>query len=613
MNAGLIATSDHISALAPPTLMRNLDALRARQPEIAEIIEHCELPAGLTPALGRDGTTTVMLEGPNGLQWLGGCSMPQAAAEEMFGQADPHGGSVTLPGILTGMEASLLARRLAPRFAVFVVDQPASFKIVFSLRDYGSLLEAGRLVVFLDDDLPVRARQFFDTNPGFTLPTHLFKVPQVPAGRLANLVRTLEDAGAAATLVQQQVVTDCVERIRESTLPAASDKVSIALLSADASPACGELIRKLEGAIQKMSLTHETCMPTQADRCHVAARILSVAKSKPDVIIYPHGLTGQERSLFPPFLSVVQWIQPGAPIQLSAGFGTCDIVVTETKTDAEIAISHGWLAANVVLAEPAAGDLPDRPNDAASINAQSPVAVMMDLPDDRPEAAGVTLPSHLALWQALRDEVLRRGDYDADSEAASILTAAQKASGTILTDETLAASFETCLRTRIAPATVARSLALALIRNGFDPQIWGLNWPKLGKKADLRQGPIPRTPEEAPKPTWLVIPWFSHAGIKLAMNALAQQCPVLMRGRAEAFASEYPALADLAGAIDWFESGSQLIAVLRRLRSRLEPASEHTRITARKVRAEHSMTNRLTILFERIRKLQSQSAAKGKS
>jgi hypothetical protein len=140
-----------------------------------------------------------------------------------------------------------------------------------------------------------------------------------------------------------------------------------------------------------------------------------------------------------------------------------------------------------------------------------------------------------------------------------------------------------------------------LVRNGYDPQLFGMNWPKLGKKTDLRCGPIPPITNPTWAPAWLVIPWLSHAGIKLAVNALARQSVVVMRGRADDFAREYPRLADLANAIHWFQTEAQLVAAMRSLHDRAESVAEAARINARKVLTEHTMASRITALLQHVR------------
>jgi hypothetical protein len=596
-------------------LEHNLSALQSRQPEAAAMVRACELPGGLLPTVGRDGTPTLMIPGKQGLKWLGGSSMPRASAEEMFGQVDPRGGSVTLPAMLTGMEAMVLAERLAPRFAVFVIDEAQTFKVVLSLRDYQSHFRAGRIVLLMSDDIPSRASEFFARNPGFALPAHMFKVPQMAAGPLANLARTLEDAGAQAMRVQSEFIATQVNRLRAIDRTVVSLSPRIALLAADDSPATIELARRIECASRTLAATCEACLPVNPDQCHVAARVAAVERSRADLVFYMNGITPDERSLFPLQLPFVDWLSHGAALRNRTPGGSVDLVVTESRSDAERVHSAGWPHEQVVLMEPAAdiaqNEISEEPG---SVDERSAVVVMMDLPDDRPEAAGVTLPSHIALWKALQQEVLHRCDRFAAGDIGDVLRAAQQSSGTMLTDPSLTASFEGWLRLRIVPATMARSLGLALVKNGLQPDVWGQHWPLVGRGRDLRHGPIPSGESlhsHLNRPSWVVIPWFSHAGVQLAVEAMARGSVVVMRGTRDSLIAEYPALVDLADSICWFSTAGELVSTLRGLIVRHERVAETSRIVARRIRAEHTVIARLRGLIGIVRASQQRLISKG--
>lgn len=584
-------------------LERNLAALRLRQPEVAALIESSDLPDGLTPALGRDGTPTFLLPGEDGPMWLGGSSMPRASAEEMFGQVDPRGGSVTLPAMLTGMEAIVLAERLAPPFAVFVVDHPPSFRAALCLRQYGAYFDAGRIVLLISDDLPLRAREFFSRNPGFAMPGHMFKVPQLTAGQLANRARSLEDAGAQAMAAQNEVLTAVVRRLQSTKPSASSAATRIAILASDSGDSTIDLAQRLERALNPAC---EMCLPITPAQCHVAARVAAVERMQADLIVYINGIGSEERSLLPSQLPVVNWFSPGTVPRQCSSVGPFDLAVTESQSDQGRIASTGWPCERVLVLEPAADVMEtDTADPARSVDGESKIVVMMDLPDDRPESVGVNLPSHLALWKALQLEVIRCCDrVDALRDIGSVLAAAQKSSGTMLTDATLAASFEGWLRFLIIPATVARSVGLGLVKSGYQPEIRGRNWPEIGRGKDLRKGVIPSSFHGQPfleSPAWIVIPWFSHEGVRIALNAMARGSIALMRGPRKLFAREYPGLAELADFIFWFGSPAQLVATLRGLISHHDSAGEKARLVARRIRADHTVAIRLQKLIRQMR------------
>jgi len=196
------------------------------------------------------------------------------------------------------------------------------------------------------------------------------------------------------------------------------------------------------------------------------------------------------------------------------------------------------------------------------------------------------------------------------ADAGKVLEVAQRTSGTVLGDSKLLESFEALLISHIAPATVARSLALALVEGGYSPEIWGNNWPAMGRGADLRRGGISDGDychELFSRSGFVVIPWYSHAGVQLAVDFLARGSVVLMRGSQKDFAAGYPNLAAGVDTIHWFQSSSTMISTLRDLIAHPDRATRQSRLAAQQIRKEHTLAHRLRALFQRIRDAQSKS------
>jgi len=194
-----------------------------------------------------------------------------------------------------------------------------------------------------------------------------------------------------------------------------------------------------------------------------------------------------------------------------------------------------------------------------------------------------------------------------------VLEAAQRSCGTVLADSQLLGSFEALLISHIAPATVARSLALVLVKNSFAPEIWGDHWPAMGRGADLRRGSIPddvSCHELFSRPGVVVIPWFSHAGVQLAVDFLARESAVLMRGSQEEFTAEYPHLATGVNAIHWFQSSSTMISTLRDLIAHPDRTTKRSRAAAQHIREQHTLVHRLQALFQQVRNAQSKHRSK---
>ena len=111
---------------ATPFYRDNLAALASFQPRVAEIVDAARIPPGVTPARGRDGSSTLLVPAEEGGSiWFGGSSMPSVSAVEMFAGFVSDGRNVSLPGVLTGVEPLVVINKLPLHTALFVVEEHA--------------------------------------------------------------------------------------------------------------------------------------------------------------------------------------------------------------------------------------------------------------------------------------------------------------------------------------------------------------------------------------------------------------------------------------------------------------------------------------------------------
>lgn len=408
---------------------------------------------------------------------------------------------------------------------------------------------------------------------------------------------------------QNELLARDIEALRGRSHAEIPQRPRIAILGSHDSPQFLDLARRIGNGCKTLDTPVTVCLPQSPDQCHAAARVRAVLDAGAHVIVYLHAIPGEERRLFPSSMPVITWPVAGAAMTAPAP-ENFDIIVVRTNTGRQRAVASGWPEGQTLLLEPTC-DVSEIKSPSSELSAESLIKIIMDLPDDRPEAVGVNLPSQIALWQALQQEVTRRADQYTDEHAADILRRAQDSSGTQLTDEPLLRLFDAWVRELIAPAIVARSVARGLVRSGFAPHIWGLNWPQFGRGTDLRRGEIPPVTGRSDffnTPAWVVIPWLCPAGVQFAISALGCGNAVLMRGDSQHFVQQYPGLAELAHAIFWFNGKNDASTVLRSLLSRSENVREELGTTARRVRTEHNMANRLQKLFDMLRSRQHNQA-----
>jgi len=593
---------------------RNLAALQATQPSVALAVNAVPIPHGIEETVGRDGTRTFLLTDDAGRRtWFGGSSMPSVSAPEMFSNLSGDGGNMSLPGILTGFEPLVIGERLPRHCAVFVVEEnPSCLKLAMHLYDYSTLLESGRLAFVLSDDLTVRLVEFFEHHPGYTLPTQMFTVPQRSPAQIAVLQRRFEQAGEAVISVQARVVESCAEAIRRRTLGRLPALPHVALLSVDPSAINLENARRIERALNRLGGVCEVCVPDVPDKCHVAARIQAIERASADLVLILNGSAGAMRPLIPRQLPVAARYFAGAgitPILLSQ-VGPHDMFFGSSTSQCKALVAAGAPPTAVALCEPGADDVLFHPfpsPDDERVSPRASIAVLMDLPDDRPEACGINLPSHVSLWQALKETTQERVDHYEVKIAEELLDAAQRASGTTLIEPASREQFLSFLRTRIAPATRAQADGKALMEAGYIVAVWGENWPATGTGADPRRGPMPcgeKLNRIFNAAECVVLPWMSPTTVRLALDALASGAIVILRSSQESFLTEHPGLSSVVGFLSFYRTRSELTDVVRQLKAQDGVRRVQAVAAVAEVRNNHSVASRLVSIVHRLRERQ---------
>ena len=605
---------------------RNLDALRARQPDLAERMDEAAIPVDIVSVIGRDGGPTLRIPSPNGgSSWFGQSSMPRVSAEEMFCSVRADGGSVTLPGILTGAEVLVITRRLAPPFAVFVIEEsPLNLKLAMRLHDYSALFREGRLVFILGDNFRTHLRSFFLDHPGYELPRNLFRVAQKTAGQIAELQREIEQAGAEVMHVQGEKISALTKRIRERSVRLVSDTPRVAVLGVGLRAASVEPVHRIARALGRLGWPHEVCVLNRPDRCHIVARLSMLERAAPEFVFYVNGCPPAERALLPPDLPVVNLYLPGftPSASLTTSLGRFDLLLAQSRSQAEQLIANGLPPDRVLCFEPAADVDPDesktapapfpaRQSGGAADADHGRVLVTGSLPDDRPEVCGITLPSQVGLWRAMQEQVLLGADRFEDAAADAFLKRAEEVSGTVLNDSALRQSFLELLRTRVAPAIIGRSLVHSMVKKGVRFSLWGDHWPAMGRGEDARRGAVPNGMELQQlvrEGDLVVIPRWTHEAVQTAVDAMAGGAVVVMHGSIELFEREYPGLAGATRGIRFFRTSDELLIVIQSLQTSGEDVQRSLREARGTVTREHSMVSRLEQLVGEIRRRQSEGA-----
>ncbi len=595
---------------------RNLTALSTCQPGVADCVEKTRIPEDVHPAVGRDGTDTFRIPTATGKrEWLGRSSMPGISATALFADFLSDGQNAALPSILTGLEPLVITGRMPPHATLFVVEpDPVQLELALHVRDYSGLLDDGRLVFVVgeQDEAVSQLRCFFEEHPGYELPAHLLSVPPIPPARITETQRTIERAGEAVTAVRSRLVQSLAESIRSRADRPLPDRPNVAVLGFDPSPASIEQAARIERALTELGWPHRVCVPDRPDRVHNTARFQAIEAAAADLVLFVNATPGSMRATLPKELPIASWMMPGTTVQSQAQAPPTGIeaVFASSRTihdgltacGAEPdAIEHLSVGADATIHRPfSESATPDGTTDVD-------IAIMADLPDDRPEACGVTLPSHQALWEAMRRCVERNTDRFQDDFTGDVLDMAQRDCGTRLQDQAVHGHFLDLLRTRIMPATLARTASELLLGEGYRVALWGKNWPVHGDAADRWRGPIPTGDElhrVLRKVRVVLLPIPSAAAVQLTLDALAAGACVVNRRTGKPLGEECAGLAGLAPHLPGYSTSGELLHAIRTLMpphdSRLDPCEKARTL----VRSEHTVTQRLISIVKTLQRRQ---------
>jgi len=592
---------------------RNLAALAARQPAVAETVEAAFVPDSLTPAIGRDGSATYHFATDSGsATWFGHSSMPSISAEALFTAFHGGDGNVSLPGIFSGREALVLLDRMPQHLALFVIEQdPLNLKLAMSLHRYEEFIRAGRLVFVLGagDTLVDSLQAFFSRYPGYEWPTHMLTMPQLSPARVADLQRVLVRAADVVAGVQVQAIESHARAIRARVSDRLPDSPRVALLSLDPRPVSLDQARRIQRALASLKLPHAVCVPESPDKCHMAARTAVIAEFGAELVFLVNSPPCGLHTVVGDSLPMVAWYGPEAVVQplTDPPWSEKHMAFAADRNIHKALITAGVPEYCVHMCAPAAdatscSRMPPRPvvPDAAEID----VAVLADVPNDRPEASGIDLASHISLWEALRDIVTRRADAYRDDLADKILDKAEQRSGVHLRDAAMRGRFLTLIRDRIAPAAVARVAATSLVGAGHRVGVWGRGWSIAEFDQRYVRGPIP-TGEALGRVLSaigaVVFPGRSGTWVQTSLDALAVGRPVICRQPNEPFEHEYPGLAELRDYLSFYMTSKQLLKAVGKAVNGDERVRGAVETSQSIVLASHSLTTRIHFILENVR------------
>lgn len=587
---------------------RNLLALRTAQPDVASYLDTCQIPENVDFAFGRDGHPTFRRSNDAGkMTWFGGSSMPSISAPEILAEIPAAGGNVILPAIMTGLEALVLLDRLPQNCAVFVVEQDsANLILALHLRDFETAFHSGRLVLIPLAIFENALTALYERTPGYLLPTRMVTSLLLRQDTVSLVQKMVGEIAESIFAAQRRCIADA-RADWSVTAHQTSHRPTVALLDANVAATSADHLRDLSTVLTELGMPFAAFSNSDPKNVHVAIRMKNLAALRPNVVLFINGAPGELNEFLPKALPTISWYFPdasltGGPSHSSA---LAHHVVASSTAQRECLRASGMPADRITVCAVGIGPAEGADHEQLAIDANStppPYLVVAPDIDDRTQSLNVTLPSHIRLWNRLRELV---GDEPADTDsarAASLVRQAQRDVGMSGDDANIIEFFSRVFRERIAPAEQSQ-IAVNFLRS-FEPATATFTSrqfiPIVRQLRAISAHAHERSEAITDRPL-IVFPCQFAARTECMLEAVAAECAVVAFGAADLWLQEHPDLADLSPAITFYHRPAKLSSAVRMA----QRSSSITRADiAHRVRSAHTLAHRLQTILSRLPRLE---------
>ncbi len=594
---------------ADVTFQHNLAALRHVNADLAERLTTMPLPAGVEPAVGRDGSPTFKLRSLDGVHWLGYTSMPTVSGPALLRSFDPGEGNVVLAGIGQGIEARLLARRLAVNRAVFVLERDvAALALVLRVHDLADALAAGRLVLIVGDDPGEALISFLNRHEGYMPPQRMLGWPWLDTPATDEVKGILQRATVEVTRRRAGTLGTVADELttvyaRPAPLP---EHPRTLVICPHVEPQTCRLAGDVAAGLSASGAAGELYLGNAPATSHPLAAARRIAAFRPDAVLLIDAVRGNLDRVLPAGLPVAIWMTPWARLTPAAieGIGPRDPVFAMTARVMADLAGAGLDPTRVAWLGPAVASCPAPDEDEAPSFEHEVVAVTDALPL-APEANGLTLESHRAVWAMARRLIEQRVERYTDDEVERVLAQAESSTGASFADRSLRRDFCRHINAVLAQTLVRRAALEALLRAGVDLDLFGQGWQEHASLGGRWRGPASLEDRAA---------LYASAKIVLHLDVSGSVTPEVIaaasRG-AVVVARSHPTDAGATGLWQLLEPGreiltykrhAELIGHVKRLLAD-EPARRAMADCARaRISEQHTMSHRLMTMWSALRR-----------
>lgn len=444
----------------------------------AERIRKAAVPDGYRAVMGSDGTATFAREeqSPRRVEWLGRTSMPRAAAESMVKALDARDVNGMGLGMGTGYEWAAFAGKLGRHQALFVWEPDARMaRMALEICDLSELIAAGKLVLFVGEDLGEQLKAFLRENAGYETPTLLHPLPTLVAEERRVLLGQAEPALQASLMEQQSLTEQAARALAEAYAKGATDATVGMWLGA---------AHGFERPWQREAVAGALTVDAH-DQTSLRARMMLMAKHRPSVVV-SDVFAGQllPGELLAAGVRVETYLtadaMPTAPTMRAN-----DRVIVQSACQRAFLLEQGVAGTAIELRRPRVKAVATRVGFGFS------VALMGDLPAADAKTLGVELPTHVALYEAAKALIVEDPFAVTPPRLGDLLRRVQHRAGIEIKDEHTRDTLARMLKQVLAPTFTAVGFARLLDEAGVPLTLIGRGWEQAGvARATLRPWPV---------------------------------------------------------------------------------------------------------------------------
>jgi len=592
---------------------QNLAELRRRQPEVADLLERTGIPDFAVPAMGRDGSFTFRMTSNCGrTTWFGGSSMPSISAEAILAEVSATGGSVILPGMMTGQEALVLLQKLPTSAAVFIIEPDAgNLVIAMHLRDYAAALKSGRLVLLPMQLFPEVMKGLFKRFPGYVMPARMVTSPLLAHGEFELIQQRIGELAQTVFSIQEDVSARAREKVAARMSMGISARPRLAIVI----PAGGDaslVSHALARAMRELDWPHVLIMQDHPGNMHVSALLSELASFEPELCLVINRTLGQVMGRGQIDVPAISWFLPGASLSREmpeSSFGT-SIYFASSPTQVSQLSDFGYPSERLAVCPVGLSSISETPIIATLKGPETRISthvVIAPATDDQPQGSNVTLPSHVRLWNRLQELAQLEACDNKGSAAESLVRQAMHDIGMVGDDPHVVDFFTRAYRERLSPAALHRADEATLSRFAPSPAHFSPDEFCAWSRA-LRNDRMAEITIESIRVSGLrmvLIPCDFVQRSNCLLEAITLGMAVVIReadNDSNAKSSVFP---DLAPLLFHYRSLDELTNAIQRA-ERVTVATRYE--TACRVRADHTITKRVEFMVSALRRIHNRSS-----